>query len=157
MISATRIMYVECKASGDHRGRARICRVRLSKSGRTIYLGGLVLQSQRGGGVFGNYVDSKTGLEYWVSSPKKNGEDRHWAGGGDVRIEQSVVDEYSRNIREYNSPKILLWHRCLTTRSSRPEADSRLARRLRAFRLNACPLTSSGRLIATVRPLYRQP
>jgi hypothetical protein len=29
----TRIMYVECAADLSHRGRARICRVRLSKSG----------------------------------------------------------------------------------------------------------------------------
>lgn len=98
-------MYVECKASNDHRGRARICRIRLSKSGRTIYLGGLALQSQRGAGIYGNYVDVKTGLEYWVSNPKKNGQDRHWAGGGEVRVEQDVVDEYWRDIRECEPPE----------------------------------------------------
>lgn len=96
-------MYVECKASGD-RGRARICRVRLSKSGRTIYLGGLSLVSLRGSGIRGNYIDKKTGIEYWVSGPKKNGQDRHWAGGGDVRVEADVVDEYWRDIRGCETP-----------------------------------------------------
>jgi len=102
---STRIMYVECCASEDHRGRARICRVRFSKTGRTIYLGGLVLQSLRGSGIFGNYVNTKTGIEYWVSGPKKNGEDRHWAGGGEVHIDSDVVDEYWRDIRECDPPE----------------------------------------------------
>ncbi len=105
MAGATRIMYVECKAGKGHRGRARICRVRMSKSGRTLYVGGLVLQSQRGGGVYGNYFDTTTGFEYWVSGPKKNGQDRHWAGGGDVRIDQDVVDEYWREIRQCEPPE----------------------------------------------------
>jgi hypothetical protein len=104
-MSLTRIMYVECKASQDHRGRARICRVRFSKSGRTIYLGGLMLQSLRGRGIYGNYFDAKTGLEYWVSGPKKNGQDRHWAGCGDVRVEADVVDEYWRDIRKCEQPE----------------------------------------------------
>ena len=99
----TRIMYVECKTSGD-RGRARICRVRLSKTGRTLYVGGLELQSCRGGGIRGNYFDTKTGVEYWVSGPKKNGEDRHWAGGGVVQIDADVVNDYWRSIRGCEPP-----------------------------------------------------
>ena len=102
---ATRIMYVECKATGDHRGRARICRVKFSKSGRTIYLGGLELHSRRGRGIWGNYADANTGIEYWVSGPKKNGRDRHWVGGGDVRIEPDVIDEYWQNVRKCAPPK----------------------------------------------------
>jgi hypothetical protein len=102
---STRLMYVECKATGDHRGRARICRVRYSKSGRTIYLGGLELQSQRGAGILGNYINTKTGIEYWVSGPKRNGRDRHWVGGGEVRIDPDVVDEYWRDIRECDPPE----------------------------------------------------
>lgn len=100
----TRIMYVECKANGD-RGVARICRVRLSKTGRTLYVGGLKLQSCRGSGIQGNYFDTETGIEYWVSGPKKNGQDRHWAGGGVVRIDPDVVDEYWRDIRQSAPPE----------------------------------------------------
>jgi hypothetical protein len=79
--------------------------VRFSKSGRTIYVGGLVLQSLRGSGISGNYVNTKTGIEYWVSGPKKKGGDRHWAGGGDVRIDPDVVDEYWREIRACDPPE----------------------------------------------------
>ena len=100
----TRIMYVECKSDRNDHGHARICRVRFSKSRRTIYLNGLVLQSLRGSGVSGNFIDINTGIEYWVSGPKKNGEDRHWAGGGEVRIEPDVVDAYWRDIRGCDPP-----------------------------------------------------
>lgn len=100
----TRIMYVECKTGRNDRGGARICRVRFSKSRRTIYVGGLILESCRGAGVAGNYVDANSGFEYWVSGPKKNGRDRHWAGGGDVRIDPDVVDEYWRDVRQCDPP-----------------------------------------------------
>jgi hypothetical protein len=102
---ATRIMYVECKAAAGDRGLARICRVRLSKSGRTLYVDGLELQSCRGSGSRGNYFNARTGVEYWVSGPKKSGQDRHWAGGGVVRIDADVVDEYWRNIHGREPPE----------------------------------------------------
>jgi hypothetical protein len=98
-------MYIECKSEGNDRGGARICRVSFSKTGRTIRYGGLELQSLRGQGIGANYVDIKTGLEYWVSGPKKNGQDRHWAGGGAVRIDQDVVDEYWKTIRGCDPPE----------------------------------------------------
>jgi hypothetical protein len=102
---ATRIMYVECKASADDKGRARICRVRFSKTGRTLYLDGLVLQSQRGAGIRGNYKDVNTGIEYWISGPKKNGADRYyWAKQSPIHIDPDVVDEYWRDIRGCEPP-----------------------------------------------------
>jgi len=97
-------MYVECKTGKNDRGRARICRVRFSKSGRSIYVGGMLLQSRRGQGIGANYFNPVTGIEYWVSGPKKNGQDRHWAGGGEVYIEPNVVDDYWRDIRGMNPP-----------------------------------------------------
>ena len=100
----TRIMYVECKASGDGRGRASIRRVRLSKTGRTIFIGGMGLKSCRGSGIYGNYMNPDTGIEYWISGPKRNGEDRHWAGGGPVYVEPEVQEEYWRVIRKCNPP-----------------------------------------------------
>jgi hypothetical protein len=36
----------------------------------------------------------ESGDEYWVSSVKKNGEDRHWAGSGRISVEASAVGEY---------------------------------------------------------------
>jgi hypothetical protein len=99
-----RIMYIECKTQRNDRGGARIGRVAFSKSGRTIYYRGLVLRSLRGSGVSGNYEDANSHLEYWVSGPKKNGKDRHWAGGGAVAIDADVVDEYWREIRKCEPP-----------------------------------------------------
>ena len=108
----TRIMYVECKTGRNDCGRARIVRVTFSKSGRSIRYRGLLLQrcnDPHGG----NYFDANTGLAYWVSGPKKNGQDRHWAGGGPVYIDQDVVDEYWRNIRGREPPEnpFLTWKR----------------------------------------------
>jgi hypothetical protein len=100
-----RIMYIECKTGREDRGGARVGRVSFSKTGRTIYYHGLVLRSLRGSGVSGNYKDVNTGLEYWVSGPKKNGKDRHWAGGGPVRIDPDVADEYWRDIRRCDPPQ----------------------------------------------------
>lgn len=114
MAHKTRIMYVECKGSGDHRGPARICRVQFSKSGRTIYLDGLALtpcsttarlNGRSGPGTYGNYIDRRTQIEYWVSGPRKRGGDRHWAGGGQVSVDSEVVDEYWRDIRNQHPPK----------------------------------------------------
>jgi hypothetical protein len=78
---ATRIMYVEIKSDRGDRGRASIRRVRFSKSGRTIFIGGMGLQSCKGAGISANYYYPETGIEYWISGPKKNGEDRHWTLG----------------------------------------------------------------------------
>jgi hypothetical protein len=41
----------------------------------------------------------ETREEYWISGPKKNGEDRHWAGSGKVEIDEDVREEYLRDIR----------------------------------------------------------
>lgn len=96
----TRIMYIEQKTGyGDH-GPASIGRVTFSHSGRTIYYKGKAFQSLSGQGIAGNYFDTATGDEYWISGPKKNGQDRHRAGGGPVEIDEDVAEEYWRDIRE---------------------------------------------------------
>lgn len=101
--SNTRIMYVELKthAGGhDDRGPAWIARVRFSKTGKTIYYRGKALQRTKGPVGCGNFVDAETGDEYWVSGPKKNGEDRHWGLGSPVHIDEDVRQEYWTEIRE---------------------------------------------------------
>src|SRR6266508_3330305 len=92
MAHVDRLMYVELKSDRSDRGPAWIGRVRTSKSGRTIYYRGLTLRRHQG--VAGNHVDVTTGDEYWVSGVKKDGTDRHWAGGGPVEIDPDVLDEY---------------------------------------------------------------
>lgn len=93
---ADRVMYVELKTGYSDNGPAWIGRVRMSKSGRTLYYRGLTLRRIRGGGVGGNHVDVETGDEYWVSGVKRNREDRHWAGSGRVDIDPEVEEEYRR-------------------------------------------------------------
>jgi hypothetical protein len=100
-----RIMYVELKSGHGDSGPARITRVTFSKSGQSVYFRGKRLQKSGGQGIQGNYFDAETGDEYWVSGPKRDGTDRHWAGGGIVQIDEDVADEYWRDIRECAPPK----------------------------------------------------
>jgi hypothetical protein len=100
-----RIMYIECKTGRNDRGGARIGRVSFSKTGQTLYYRGLILRSLRGSGISGNFKDVNTKLEYWVSGPKRNGQDRHWAGSGRVSIDADVVDEYWKEIRGCEPPE----------------------------------------------------
>lgn len=71
-----------------------------SRSGRTIYFNGRALKRAVGGMIRGNYCDLETDEEYWVSGVKKNGQDRHWAGGGKIRVARDAVDEYLALIGE---------------------------------------------------------
>lgn len=88
------LRYIELKSGYHDNGPAWIGRVRLSKSKTTIYFNGRAFHKAKGGGIAGNYFDKETGEEYWISGIKKNGQDRHWAGGGRILIEKDAVDEY---------------------------------------------------------------
>lgn len=89
-----KLLYVELKSGHGDSGPAWIGKARVSKSGRTLYFNGLALKSANGAGISGNYVDTVTAEEYWVSGVKKNQQDRHWAGSGIVMVDETVVDEY---------------------------------------------------------------
>ena len=86
------LKYVELKSGYSDDGPAWIAKVGGSKSGGTVYFDGKALK--RGHGVSGNHFDLETGEEYWVSSVKKDGLDRHWAGSGRISIEASAVGDY---------------------------------------------------------------
>jgi hypothetical protein len=103
--STSRILYIECKTGGNDRGLAVIGRVAFSKTGKTIRYRDLELRSLGGQGISANYFDAKTGLQYWVSGPKKNGKDRHWAGGGPVHVDEDVAEEYWHTVRKCEPPK----------------------------------------------------
>jgi hypothetical protein len=100
-----RIMYIERKSGGNDCGPARIGLVTFSKTGRTIYYLGQSFQSCNGQGISGNYFDVESGVEYWISGPKKNGQDRHWAGSGPIEIDDDVIEAYWRDIRCCKPPK----------------------------------------------------
>ena len=88
------MFYIELKTNQNNRGPAWIGLATLSSSNRTVYFNGKALKRIRGGGISGNHSDLETDEEYWVSGVKKDGSDRHWAGGGMVMIDSRVLDEY---------------------------------------------------------------
>jgi hypothetical protein len=92
MAHVERIMYVELKTGYSDNGPAWIGRVRFSKTGRTANYRGLNLR--RHNGISGNYIDLKTGEEYWISGVKRDGTDRHRAGGGSVPVDPEVRAAY---------------------------------------------------------------
>ena len=94
----SRIMYIESKAEGLT-GPARIGRVTFSKSGSTIYYAGRSFQSLKGEGFKANYFDVETGDHYWISGPRKDGQDRLYTSAIAVDIDDDVHDEYWSDIR----------------------------------------------------------
>ena len=109
----TRTMYIESK-SGGLTGPARIGRVTFSKSGATIYCRGQAFQSLRGSGFKSNYFDVETGDHYWISGPRKDGQDSLYATHVMPVVDEDVVEEYWTKIRGLPVP----------ARHRKPEAAS---------------------------------
>lgn len=86
------LIYVELKTGYSDNGPAWIGNGFYNRTRKTVYFNGNVLC--RSQGISSNHIDLETGEEYWISGVKKNGTDRHWAGGGTIEIDESVVDEY---------------------------------------------------------------
>src|ERR1700722_4074158 len=95
---APRIMYIEDK-SDELVGPARIGRVTFSKSGKSLHYKGKTFQSLKGNGFKANYFDVESGDHYWISGPKKNGEDGLY-GPKPTPIDEDVREEYWTRIRE---------------------------------------------------------
>jgi hypothetical protein len=91
-------MYIEHKTEQNDRGSAWIGKVEFSKSGQTVYFNGCAYKKTTGTAYAysgsSNYYDLESREEYWISGIKKNGQDRHWAGGGKIMIDRKVADEY---------------------------------------------------------------
>ncbi|MCB1049518.1 MAG: hypothetical protein H6510_12485 [Acidobacteria bacterium] len=87
------LYYIELKTGQADRGPAWITRPQFSRERKTLYFANKALIRNKGG-IQGNYVDKESGEEYWVSGVKKNGKDRHWAGGGPIQIDATVVADY---------------------------------------------------------------
>ena len=99
----SRIMYIESKAGGLT-GPARIGRVTFSKTGSTLYHAGKSFQSLKGSGFKSNYFDLATGEHYWISGPKKNGQDSLYATSVATEVDEDVHDEYWSKIRGKSVP-----------------------------------------------------
>jgi hypothetical protein len=94
-----RLMYVELKTGYNDDGPAWIGLALFSKTGKSVYFNGLCfLKGERHSG--GNHLESLSGDAYWISGIKKNGEDRHWAGNGKIKIDKGVVAKYLEIIKE---------------------------------------------------------
>ncbi|MDV6332050.1 1-deoxy-D-xylulose-5-phosphate synthase [Asticcacaulis sp. 201] len=98
-MTKTRIMYVENKSESLN-GEARIGRVTLSKTGKSLTYQGRNFQSLKGNGFRANYYDIETGEEFWISGPRKDGQDRLYGGNiPPVEIDADIADEYWSKIR----------------------------------------------------------
>ncbi len=91
-----KLVYMEDKQGLT--GQGRIVRVRLSKTGKTLYYAGMEFQSLKGSGYKSNYFEVNSGIEYWISSPKKEGNDTLYPGI--VEIDENAMEEYWLVIRE---------------------------------------------------------
>ena len=88
-----RLIYVELKSGHGDRGPAWIGYGEYSKSGRTVYFNDQAFQSGKGRGI-GNFHDLESGEGYWISGIKREGGDRHWAGGGIISVDRDALDDY---------------------------------------------------------------
>ena len=91
------IRYIEHKpAEHTDSGTAWIARMWPSKSGKTLYFNDMALK--RANVPDANHYDLVSGKFYWVSGVKKSGSNRHWAGGGKILIERSLLNWYENHV-----------------------------------------------------------
>lgn len=86
------LRYIELKTGWNDNGPAWIGFVTESRSGKMVYFNDHAFERQNE--EYSNYIDVETQEEYWISGVKKNGEDRHWAGGGIITIDKKAVALY---------------------------------------------------------------
>ncbi len=115
----SRVMYIELKVDGV-RGPARIGRVELSKTGKTLYYSGRKLAPLKGHGLKANYFDTQTLEEFWISGPKANGADSLY--GATVDVDEDCRKEYWEDIRK--EPKRVLSASYRSPGSSKKERGS---------------------------------
>jgi hypothetical protein len=102
MAKQTRIMYIERKA-GELVGPSRIGRVRFSKTGATIYYAGKSFRSLHGRGFKANYYCVETGEQYWISGPRRDGDDGLYTTNVRTKIDEDAREEYWLSIRRMPS------------------------------------------------------
>jgi hypothetical protein len=104
-----RIMYIENK-SAQHEGQsgvqgpARIGRVTFSKTGKSLYYKGKIFRSLKGHGFKANYYDVESGEHYWISGPRRDGNDGLY-GPSPTPIDDDAREEYWVVIRKRHSRK----------------------------------------------------
>lgn len=91
--------YTQSESGGLH-GAARIGRVTFSRTGATLHYRGKSFQSLKGTGFKANYYDVKSGEQYWISGPRRDGVDRLYKSDWPVEIDEDVREEYWAEIRK---------------------------------------------------------
>jgi len=92
-------MYIENK-SASLNGPARVGRVTFSKTGKSISYRGRTFQSLKGKGSKANFFDTASGERFWISGPRKDGNDRLYSQSSlPVEIDADAAEEYWRDIR----------------------------------------------------------
>jgi hypothetical protein len=99
----SRIMYIEYKEDGLT-GPARIGRMTFSKTGATLYYRGQAFRSLKGAGFKSNYFDVATGERYWISGPRRDGQDQLYVTNIPVHIDDDVREENWREVRGVRKP-----------------------------------------------------
>jgi len=97
-----KIMYIE-PGGGLARSGGKIGRVTFSKSGRTLRHGNRSFQTLDGDGYKENYFDIETGERYWISGPRRDGNDALYPMT--IEIEEDVREEYWCEIRKLPDQK----------------------------------------------------
>lgn len=91
-----RIMYIE-PGGGLVLGGGRIGRVTFSKTGKTLRYDGKDLLTLSGQGYKANYFDTESGERYWISGPRRDGNDALYPMT--IEIDDEVREEYWCDIR----------------------------------------------------------
>jgi len=91
-------MYIESKAQSLN-GPARIGRVTFSKTRATLHYKGQEFRSLKGSGFKANYFNVETHDRYWISGPRRDGQDRLYVSNIPVEIDNDVREEYWTEIR----------------------------------------------------------
>ena len=88
------IMYIQIGMSPID---ANIGKVFLSKTGKTLTYEGRELQSLKGNGYKTNYFNTETGVEYWISNPRKDGNDSLYHCT--IHVDEDIRAEYWTTVR----------------------------------------------------------
>ena len=102
----SKIVYLQGEDNSKFVGR--ICRVTLSKTGKTLsYKDYEFIKIQ---GYKTNHLEVNSNYEYWISNPKKQGNDTLYPGV--IFIDEDVREEYWLNIRNLPQNIEIYSYRC---------------------------------------------
>ncbi len=93
----SRIMYIE-PGGGLARSGGRIGRVEFSQTGRTLRYGGRDFRPLNGAGYKENYFDVESHEWFWISGPRRDGNDALYPMV--IEIDDDVSEEYWLQIRK---------------------------------------------------------